>query len=42
MAGDGTGGLTYTKSADETWDALAIVIANEGNAIEYMPPVESW
>ena len=34
--------LTYTKSINETCDALAIVIANEGNAIEYRPPFESW
>ncbi len=38
----GNGELTYTKSANETCDALAIVIANEANAIEYRPPLESW
>lgn len=34
--------LTYAKSVNEKCDALAIVIANEGNAIEYRPPVASW
>jgi hypothetical protein len=38
----GNKGLTYTKSVNESCDALAIVIVNEGNAIEYRPPVKSW
>jgi len=35
-------GLAYAAKANGTWDALAIVITNEDNAIEYIPPVESW
>jgi len=38
----GKKGLAFTKGAKETWDALAIVIGNEGNVIEYRPPIESW
>jgi hypothetical protein len=38
----GDKGLTYSKSAKGMCDVLAIVIGNEGNAIEYWPPVESW
>jgi hypothetical protein len=38
----GKKGLTYNKCANEKCDALAIVIANEGNAIEYRPSIESW